>query len=57
MFHLISHLTTVLFFLDKDFDPNTIFQAFFGGGGFHPGFGGRRHRGGFPGNEYHFSFG
>jgi hypothetical protein len=57
MFHLRLHLTSVLFFLDKDFDPNTIFQAFFGGGGFHPGFGGRRHRGGFPGNEYHFSFG
>jgi hypothetical protein len=50
-----------VFILVKDFDPNTIFQAFFGGGGggggFHSNFGGRRQGGGFPGHEFHFSFG
>ena len=58
--HSNNHLKITLLIFIEDFDPNTIFQAFFGGGGmggFHSNFGGRRHGGGFPGQEYHFSFG
>ncbi|XP_028403003.1 dnaJ homolog subfamily C member 7-like [Dendronephthya gigantea] len=44
-------------FSTADFDPNTIFQAFFGAGGGFPNFGGRRQAGGYPGHEFNFTFG
>merc|ERR1719376_1331733 len=46
----------------QDVDPNSIFQAFFGGGGMggmggHPGMGGHHfHHGGGPGGNQSFSF-
>lgn len=45
-------------FSTADFDPNTVFQAFFSGGGgaFHSHYGGRSRGGGFPG-DFSFSFG
>ncbi|XP_046859863.1 dnaJ homolog subfamily C member 7-like [Xenia sp. Carnegie-2017] len=47
-------------FTTSDFDPNTIFQAVFGGGGFPSGFGGgfpSGFGGGHHGHEFHFTFG